>query len=368
MYGFLDLSAFASSCSLITVGFVYLSDNKKMADRVIVFSFFLLWGIDTFLILWEEMGVYREYPHLLYLSKPFELFYGSLVYCHFRSLVEGKIKFKILFLLLFLPGILAVIYFIPYFTLAPQEKLAYIGFYNIPNGAVRYIYLIIVHGVTPWFVFCMLLFIVQVRGMLSAKGVRLILQTKVLVAYSILWIVISVTGYSLYIIGYGPMTKVMLIIANGMIVLFYFIEKKQEKLFILLQEDSSETRYKKSMIGNINTGAVIERVKELMEMEHCYLDEKLSLRTLSAMLGITAHQLSEILNGRLHTNFRSFVNAYRIRAAKDMLLENEDINILQTALNCGFNSKNTFNVAFHTLEGMTPTEFLEKKGKPRHGL
>lgn len=369
MYGFLELTAFASSCSLITMGFVYLSDNKKMADRVVVFSFLLLWGIDTFLILWEEMGLYRQYPHLLYLSKPFELFYGPLVYYHFRSLlIEGKIRFSAQSALLFLPGILAVIYFIPYYMLPPQEKLACLGFHNITNDAVRFVYLAIVHGVTPWFIFCIALFIVQALGMLSAKSFRLLLQKKILVAYSILWIAVALTGCAMYIIGYGPMIKVMIIVTNGMIVLFYFIEKKYEKLFLQIQEDSSETRYKKSMVGSINTGAVIERVKELMELEHCYLDETLSLRALSSMLGITAHQLSEILNGRLHTNFRTLVNRYRINAAKEMLLENEDINILRTALNCGFNSKNTFNTAFHTLEGMTPTEFLKINRKPRHDL
>jgi len=349
------------------MGFVYLADDKK-SDRVIVFTFFLLWGTDTFLILWEKMGLIPQYPHLLYLSKPFELFYGPLIYYRFRALIEGKIKFDILFVLLFLPGILAVIYFIPFFTLSPQEKLAYIGFHNITNGAVRFIYLMIVHGVSPWFVFCILLFIVHAVGSLSMKSFRLILRKKLLVAYIILWIVISITGYSLYITGYVQMIKVMIVVTNGMIVLFYYIEKKYGRLFFLIQSDSSETRYKKSMVRKIDTEAVIERIKELMEMDNCYLDEKLSLQALSSMLGITTHQLSEILNGRLDTNFRSFVNTYRVNAAKKMLLENEDMTILQAALNCGFNSKNTFNTAFHALEGMTPTEFLKKNEKQRHGL
>ncbi len=368
MYSFLDLLTFASSCSLITMGFVYLSENRKKADRIIVFAFFLLWGADTFLILWEEMGLNTLYPHFLYLSKPFELFYGPLIYYRFRTLIEGKMKLDIQAVLLFLPGILAVIYFIPYFTLGPQEKLAYVGFHNIPNGAVRFIYLMIVHGVTLWFVFCILLFIFQLPGMLSARGFRLILQKKILVIYNILWIVISITGYSMYILGYSPMIKVMIIITNGMIIIFYFIEKKYERLFILIHEDSSETRYKRSMLHGIDTGAVIERIKELMELENLYLDENLSLQTLSSMLNITSHQLSEILNNRLNTNFRSFINTYRINAAKKMLLENGDISIIRAAYECGFKSKNAFNTAFHKAESMTPSEFKERNKKNGYGL
>jgi len=366
MYGFLDLFAFASSCSLITIGFVYLSENKS--DRIVIFAFFALWGIDTVFILWEEMGLFWHYPQLLYLGKPFELFYGPLVYCHFRTLIEGKHKYSIRSLLLFLPGILAVILFIPFFSLAPQEKLAYVGFGNIPNDAVRFIYLVIVRGVTPWFVFCLILFIVHARGALSAKSFQLILKEKVLLAYCILWIVIAITGYSIYSIGHEPMIKVMVIVTNGMIVLFYFIEKRHEKLFLLIQEDADETRYKRSMVKNIDTSAVIERIKQLMERENRYLDEHLSLQTLSSMLDITPHQLSEILNVKLNTNFRSFINTYRIEAAQKMLLEDENISILQAALNCGFNTKNTFNTAFHALEGMTPTEFIEKNRNPRHDL
>jgi AraC-like DNA-binding protein len=365
MYGFLDLLAFASSCSLITMGIVYLSEDRKKADRVIVFTFFLLWGTDTFFILWEEMGLFGHNPHFLYLIKPFELFYGPLVYYRFRILIEGKIKFDILLVLLFLPGVLAVIYFIPYFTLVPQEKLAYIGIHNILNGSVwDFIYFMIARGVTPWLVFCIILFIVQLPGMLSAKGLKLIMRKKIIAAYNILWIVIAVTGYSMYILGYSSMTKVMIIITNGMIILFYYIEKKYEKLFLLIHEDSSETRYKKSMIRNINTGAVIERVKELMELENLYLDENLSLQSLSSLLGITAHQLSEILNDRLNTNFRSFINSYRVKAAKKMILENEDINIIQVAYECGFKSKNGFNNAFNKIEAMTPSEFKGHLKKP----
>jgi AraC-like DNA-binding protein len=366
MYGPLDLLAFASSCSLITMGFVYLAD--KRADRWIVFAFFALWGIDAVLILWEEMGIVRQHPQLLYINKPFELFYGPLVYCHLITLIEGKFKRDVRTLLLFLPGILAVLFFIPFIMLDPQEKLAYIGFSNIANCAVRFLYLAIVRGVTPWLVFCILLFIAHARKALSKKSFRLILQEKALLAYCLLWIVISITGYSMYFFGHSSMTKVMIIVTNGMIILFYFIENRHEKLFLLIQEDSRETRYKKSMVANIDTGAVIERVKELMEQENRYLDEKLSLQTLSSTLGITSHQLSEILNGKMNTTFRSFINTYRIKAAKKMLLENEDISILQAALNCGFSSKNTFNIAFHAQEGMTPTEFIEKNRKPRHDL
>ncbi|TAL29477.1 MAG: AraC family transcriptional regulator [Spirochaetes bacterium] len=365
MNNILNLFAFASICSLVTIAFAYFSEKRKKADMAMVFTFCLLWAIFTLFILSDELGFSGRYPQFLHVNEPFELFMGPLIYYRFRILVEGKMKFNLLTVLLFLPCVLAVIYFIPYFTLSGEEKLACAGFQNIQDGIVRGIYLAIMHGQTPWFVFCLVLFIVHGSRMLSAEGIRMVMQKKVLVAYNLLWIVIAVTGYIISFAGQGVLMRVMVIITNYMIVLFYFVEKKYARLFLLIQEDSTETRYKRSMLGGVNTGAVVERAKELMEREQLYLDEDLSLRALSSRLGITPHQLSEILNGMLHANFRTFLNAYRIDAAKKMLLENENTGVIHIAYQCGFKSKNAFNNAFLTREGMTPTEFIKQRKKPR---
>ena len=360
--------SFGSSVTLITIAFGYFSEKRKKADLIIVFAFCFLWGVDTFFILSEEIGFYQNHPYLLYLNEPFELFLGSLVYYRFRILIEGKMKFNLLTVLLFLPGVLAVIYFIPFFMLGPQEKLACVGFHNIPNGIVRSIYLLIVRGQTPWFVFCVALFIIHGSRILSAKGIALLMQRKVLVVYSLLWIALAITGYTILLLKQSLEIRVMIIVTNYMIVLFYFIERKYDDFFLAMQRDASETRYKRSMVKGINTGAVIERIKELMELESLYLDETLSLQTLSSLLSITPHQLSEILNNLLYTNFRTFVNTYRIDAAKKMLLLKENQSIIRIAFQCGFNSKNAFNTAFHKQEGITPTEFKERHKKMRHDL
>lgn len=365
MHDPLNLFSLASVCSLIAIAFGYFSEKRTKTDMIIVFTFCSLWGIFTLFILAEETGAIHSHPQFLQVNEPFELFMGPLVYYRFRILVEGKMRFNLLTLLLFLPGILAVIYFIPYFMLSGQEKLACAGFQNVQNGAARAIYLSIVYSQTPWFVFCLALFVVHGSGMLSAKGLRLMLQKKVLVAYCLLWATIAITGYIIYIAGQSQMIRVMIIVTNYMIVFFYFIEKKYPELFLLIRKDSSETRYKRSMLGGVNTGAVVERVQELMELERLYLDEDLSLKSLGSRLGITPHQLSEILNGTLRANFHAFVNAYRIDAAKKLFLEDENIGVINAAYQCGFKSKNAFNAAFSKREGMSPTEFIKHSKKRR---
>jgi hypothetical protein len=75
-----------------------------------------------------------------------------------------------------------------------------------------------------------------------------------------------------------------------------------------------------------------------------------------------------ILNKMLHTSLRTLVNTYRIDASKQLLLRKKNIGILQAAFQCGFNSENAFNTAFHEQEGVNRAKFREKSKKTRHGL
>ncbi len=62
-------------------------------------------------------------------------------------------------------------------------------------------------------------------------------------------------------------------------------------------------------------------------------------------------------------SFSSFINKYRIKKAKKMLLENPDEKILAIAFDTGFKSKSTFNSAFAKFANMPPSEFREKNKK-----
>jgi hypothetical protein len=96
----------------------------------------------------------------------------------------------------------------------------------------------------------------------------------------------------------------------------FYLERKYADFFILMRKDSNEMRYKKSMGRGIDTRAVTGRIKELMEFENIYLDEKLSLQRLSEILNIKPYQITEILNSELKINFRSLLNSYRVAAVK----------------------------------------------------
>ncbi len=364
----LNLLLFGSSCSVITIVLGSFTEKRNKTETAVVFAVCFFWAINALFLMSEEFSYYKYYPHLLYINQPFEFFLGSLLYYRFRVMLEGTIKFDRLTALLFAPGVLAVLYFIPFFLQSPEVKLASVGFADIRNEYIRGIYLLILYGAAPWGIFCTVLSIVHGRRILSKKGISLIMQQKVFIAYNFIFIAAFIVLYAANIMKLTGLFIGMLLLINCLIIVFSYFERRHTDFFQAIWKDSRETKYKRSMLRGVETEAVVERIKELMEIENLYLDESLSLQTLSRALSITPHQLSEVLNTRLHTGFRSLVNTYRINAAKKMMLEDETIRIIRVAYQCGFNSKNGFNIAFQKQEGMTPTEFKERHKKNGHGL
>lgn len=93
--------------------------------------------------------------------------------------------------------------------------------------------------------------------------------------------------------------------------------------------------------------------------DRIYLDRFLNLHTLSELVGVSQHKLSEYLNSHIGMTFYEFVNKARIEDAKQRLVESQQ-SILDIALDVGFNNKATFNKAFKSFESITPSEFRRR--------
>jgi len=104
-------------------------------------------------------------------------------------------------------------------------------------------------------------------------------------------------------------------------------------------------------------------IKQLMETEKPYLNPDLNLSDLAKQADLTRGQLSEIINSGFNKNFNDFVNGYRVEAIKSMLKENkqDQLSLLGIALECGFNSKATFNRVFKKLTNFSPTQYLQSQ-------
>ncbi|WP_167882830.1 helix-turn-helix domain-containing protein [Leptospira yasudae] len=123
--------------------------------------------------------------------------------------------------------------------------------------------------------------------------------------------------------------------------------------------------YQNSRLESVNLSELETRLESLMEKEKLYLQEDLDLSTLAEKLDLKSYQLTEYLNSRKGMNFSKFINAYRVQEAAKLLKTEEGANILSVAYRSGFNSKATFNLAFKSVFGTSPREYLRQSRTAR---
>lgn len=99
-----------------------------------------------------------------------------------------------------------------------------------------------------------------------------------------------------------------------------------------------------------------------MTTEKPYLEPDLSLTDLARMVHTNAVVLSQVINVGTGKNFNDFINEYRVEEFKLQVRNpaNAHLSLLGLALDCGFNSKATFNRAFRKFTGQSPKEFADR--------
>lgn len=106
------------------------------------------------------------------------------------------------------------------------------------------------------------------------------------------------------------------------------------------------------------------KIAKHIELEEVYTNPNLILTDVASALQTNRNLVSMIINQGFGMNFNDYINAQRVDAV--ILKINEGIldrkTLLAIALDCGFNSKSTFNRAFKKKTSFTPKDFILKKG------
>ncbi|RYY03534.1 MAG: AraC family transcriptional regulator [Gammaproteobacteria bacterium] len=106
-----------------------------------------------------------------------------------------------------------------------------------------------------------------------------------------------------------------------------------------------------------------EQLAELVKNHKPHLDEDISLPKLASLLGVTSHQLSELLNIHKSTSFYDFLNDLRYQESLHFLTANEgELTISDIAYRSGFNNRNSFYKVFKEKTGLTPSQYKKSVG------
>jgi len=91
-----------------------------------------------------------------------------------------------------------------------------------------------------------------------------------------------------------------------------------------------------------------------------YRETGLTTARLAQQLDTPEHRLRSLINRRLgYRNFSAFLNRHRIAEARGKLADKDhiDLPMLTIAMDLGYNSLATFNRAFRTITGATPSDY-----------
>ncbi len=142
----------------------------------------------------------------------------------------------------------------------------------------------------------------------------------------------------------------------------YNVEEGENDSNFTNKEIEASNNYSQiSQAASIVSDKRYERLIEFMESDKPFLDDQLMIYNLASQMHIPPYNLSQLINKYSGKNFFDFINEYRVEEFKRSIMKHSHYQqtLLAIALDCGFNSKSSFNRVFKKMTGQTPSEFVK---------
>lgn len=329
------------------------------------FLVFLGNGIIQLIVVLKVTDSVREYPLSSFLSLSAIFFIGPANYLYHRLLLDPDKPVPVKLKIQFAPAVTALAFETLFQALVPLElKQQYISDL-IDSPLEHWFTLVLASGAVFSFVYFLIMFRLGLT-VLKSQAIR----TQVLIllaAFASTLVSIALLGLG-FLLGSDPVLLMGGAIITVINVCVFLSNMRYPNFYRIIEIEIKKAKYERSLLTGLDTEVIFERLTDLMGVESIYTDFDLSLESLAQMLSISPHQLSQFMNERLGTNFRNYINSYRIEEAKKILINDPDKNILTVCYDVGFNSKSTFNHCFKKYTNKTPSEFrLEHQSVEKSG-
>lgn len=125
------------------------------------------------------------------------------------------------------------------------------------------------------------------------------------------------------------------------------------------QEDSkpAQEKYKKSGLTQQQALTIKGKIDEALERDKLYRNNEMGLGELAEHIQQDRYKVSEVINTYYSKNFYALLNSYRIAEAKKLLITNPMLSVKAIMYEVGFNSKNSFYLAFKRDTGVSPNSY-----------
>ena len=350
--------------------------NRFLALLMLSISIILLYMI------YVDLSLYKDFPYFLGSPLTFAFTPGPLIYLYAKYLTHPKSKFKRMEFLHFFPAAIFLIYSIPNLFTDPsilinahlQEEKAAMGtgflYLNWSISLQAFIYTFMAgklvvryrKSLGNYFGNIEKIKLDWLRNIIfTFMGTILVFITEIIFnefgrsLSDKFWLTSLFTGTTVYALGYMGLLKSEVLTES------HFSEIIPENIENL----SPETKYQKSGLAPEKARQHLDDLVQMVEREELYMNSELTLNDLAKKMGISAHNLSEVINTGLNQNFFEFINRFRVETVKADLIDPEKshLNILSLAYDAGFNSKTAFNTIFKKHTGLTPSNYRKQNQK-----
>jgi AraC-like DNA-binding protein len=132
--------------------------------------------------------------------------------------------------------------------------------------------------------------------------------------------------------------------------------------------EASKLTYSQSKLKDVNIQSSLAMLEEQMTKAKLYKNESLSLSITADVVGLTPHQLSELVNRHFGMNFSRYIRDQRVNAAKVALINEPKASVLSIGLDVGFGTQSNFYAAFKEITGMSPGAFRKSMSQKNEGF
>lgn len=141
--------------------------------------------------------------------------------------------------------------------------------------------------------------------------------------------------------------------------LFYFVLYKLITAPKSILPNPDKKAYKSSSLDTESALRLKVAIEYLIEEEHWFKNQKLTVQMVAKELGVQRQQVSEVLNMYMKIGFQDYLNTCRVNEFMKVLNEEryQNYTLLAIAFEVGFSSKSSFNTTFKKMKGMTPSQY-----------
>lgn len=348
--------------------------NKSAPDKILALWMFVI-TVHLFLFYLSFTGELFNYPFLLGVGLPLPILHGVFLYLYVGSVTNQLPAQRNILYLHFLPASAMYLYLIAFFILPAEQKIwvyknqgtGYEVFNTIRSFA---------NGISG------VIYIVWSSLLLKRHRRRILDQFSYQDKIDLRWLQILTWGLGcIWLLVFFQNETVLFTGVAVFVFLIGFFGIRQIRIFdqdqatlpqqealpppepenVVPGEEPAKTKYAKSGLSKEQSEKLYSELIRLMHEEAIYKKNDLSADGLATRLKAHPNYVSQIINEKEGKNFYDFVNNYRVEEFKRLLSipKNRNLTLLSLALDCGFNSKSSFNRYFKKSTGQTPSEYFD---------